>query len=168
MPLGFWSYEMMLTKSGPGEFLPVCHRRIFEKLRYSEALRGFEGITWLCAAREGRRLFYTDRVLRIYDSTGEDRLCASANLERDFGRLAIGFRHYLVEFGGDMARISTPSYLRAALRYHSYSRFSGLPHPRISVERNRRRKERLLEILVWAIAAVLPAIAMRTAWRWHH
>ncbi|MEI6392095.1 MAG: glycosyltransferase family 2 protein [Verrucomicrobiota bacterium] len=163
---GFWPYEMILKRSCPGEFLPVCHRRVFGKLRFSEALRGFEGITWLCAAREGRRIYYTDQVLRIYDATGEDRLCAPANQERNFSVLALGFRYYLSEFGSDMALLSARSYLRAALRYHWYSRCAGLPHARISAGRNGPVQGRLLEVLVWGITAALPTKTMQALWRW--
>jgi len=163
--VGFWSYENMLLKGSPGEFLPVCRRKVFAEVRYVTELRGFEGVTWLTLARKGFQVYYSPRVLRLYDDTGSDRLCARNNLVRDTQRLANGFRHLLKEFGGDMAERSLATYLGSAIRYHFYSRIAGLPHPDCARSLQVGNFVVILEGVLLLALRIVPGFVLYRLWR---
>lgn len=120
--LGEVSYAHFLANNAPGEFLPVVRREVFEKILYQEALRGFEGITWLQAARIGFILHYSEVVLRIYDKEGEDRLCRRQNILSGSNRLARGWHFFLREFGPDLWALNKKAYLGILFRWAVYSR----------------------------------------------
>lgn len=116
------SYAHFLSNSTPGEFLPVVRREVFDKIQFQEKLRGFEGITWLQAARSGFILHYSDVVLRVYDKKGEDRLCRRENILRGGHRLACGWHFFLLEFGTDLWALNKRAYLGILFRWAVYSR----------------------------------------------
>jgi glycosyltransferase involved in cell wall biosynthesis len=124
--LGLVSYEHFLANSAPGEFLPVVRRRVFEGLMFETELRGFEGITWLKAARMGYGLHYSPEVLRVYDKEGEDRLCRRHNIVRGADRLARGWQRFLTLFGSDLWSLKKIAYLRIVFRWAVYSRIASV------------------------------------------
>lgn len=116
------SYAHLLANNAPGEFLPVVRRQVFDKILYQESLRGFEGITWLQAARYGFILHYSGVILRIYDKEGEDRLCRRQNIVSGSNRLARGWHFFLREFGSDLWALNKKAYLGILFRWAVYSR----------------------------------------------
>lgn len=120
--LGEVTYRHFLANSAPGEFLPVVRREVFQKILFLERLRGFEGITWLQAARNGYILHYSSAVLRIYDKDGEDRLCRRQNILKGSARLARGWHYFMSEFGTDLWSLNKKAYLKILFRWAVYSR----------------------------------------------
>ena len=122
---GSVSYDRLVANWNFGEFLPVCQRNVFEVVQYDESLRnGFEGLTWLRAAKRGLNLYFSDVVLRLYDDTGEDRLCNPENILKNAGMLANGYAKLLQEFGRDLSEISPQAFHQALLRAIFYSRIA--------------------------------------------
>ena len=118
------SYKHLLVNNAPGEFLPVVRRKVFEKILFESDLRGFEGITWLKAARMGLGLYYCSEVLRIYDKEGEDRLCRRENIVKGADRLARGWQNFLGEFGSELWSLNKTAYFQTAFRWAVYSRIA--------------------------------------------
>lgn len=165
MIAGFRSFRELLHEGTPGEFLPICNRRIFGSLRYMDELRGFEGVTWLEAAKRGYRLFYSNEILRLYDDTGTDRLCAPQNMIRGADRLARGFHHFVNRFGSDMAMISSLTYLRSALRFHFYGKCARIHHPIMATRLSLGLWCIIAEMAIAAIMSPLPEGFLREVWR---
>lgn len=161
----FWTYEKLLCEGSPGEFLPVCRRRVFADLRYVTELRGFEGVTWLNAARQGFRIYYTAQILRIYDDTGSDRLCAKHNLVKDSRRLAMGFGHIVKEFGADMAKLSISTYMSAVFRCYFYRRCAGMPPQDIAGWPQYGVILAFLEIIIATVLRLTPVSILHRLWR---
>lgn len=155
--LGQVSYAHFLANSAPGEFLPVVRREVFDKILFQESLRGFEGITWLKAARSGFTLHYSEDILRIYDKEGEDRLCRRQNILSGADRLARGWYFFLREFGSDLWALKRSAYLGILFRYAVYSRIQKVKTehalPPLFIEEPIRR---IVHIGAEAICALLP------------
>lgn len=124
--MGKVDYVAMLTAPAPGEFMPVVRRAGCPHFQFEERLRGFEGITWLKAARSGKAIFYTRKVLRRYDKGGQDRLCRRENIIRDAKRLATGWEEFLREFGDDLLRLRPRVYGAVVLRMVVYRKLAGV------------------------------------------
>lgn len=124
--MGKVDYVAMLTAPAPGEFMPVVRRAGCPQFQFEERLRGFEGITWLKAARSGKAIFYTRKVLRRYDKGGQDRLCRRENIMRDATRLATGWEEFLCEFGDDLLRLRPTVYCAVVLRLVVYRKLAGV------------------------------------------
>jgi teichuronic acid biosynthesis glycosyltransferase TuaG len=122
--LGVLTYKHLLATSAPGEFLPVVKRKVFEKILFESKLKGFEGITWLKAARTGFILHYSGEVLRIYDKEGEDRLCRQENIFRGADRMAHGWHSFLCEFGRDLWLVNKIAYFQTVMKWVVYSRIA--------------------------------------------
>jgi len=63
-----------LNKGTPGECLPIIKASIAKNNLYDPILRGCEGLTYLKMLKNGNTAFVSDKVLRAYDSSGNDRL----------------------------------------------------------------------------------------------
>lgn len=162
---GFHSYSKLLQSENPGEFLPICNRRIFDDVKYVENLRGFEGATWLEAAKKGCKLFYSDRVIRVYDDTGEDRICAKKNMINDAERLSIGFDHMIKQFGSDMAKCSVGTYIKYVFRLHFYSKCANLSYPIMAHRVHAGLLCMLLETILMIPIKLTPSAVLMKIWR---
>ena len=131
--LGAISYSDLLVNGAPGEFLPVVRRKVCDKLMFEGNLRGFEGITWVKAARLGFGLHYTADVLRVYDSEGDDRLCRRENIMKGADRLARGWQSFLSEFGPELWSLNKIAYFQIALRWTVYARIATASSARLGV-----------------------------------
>jgi glycosyltransferase involved in cell wall biosynthesis len=161
---GFCSYSKLLQFRNCGEFLPICNRRIFIKIKYIKNLRGFEGVTWLEAAKRGYKLYYSDQVTRIYDDTGDDRICAKANIINDGKRLSNGFDYMITRFGSDMAKCSVMTYMKSVLRLHLYSKCANLDCPIKALRVQAGWICLFLETCVMIPIKLIPSAVLRKIW----
>ncbi|MBQ4860873.1 glycosyltransferase family 2 protein [Pseudoalteromonas sp. MMG013] len=68
------SISELLNGGTPGECLPVMKSEVAKQFPYNESLRGCESLSYLKLASEGYNIFLSDKIVRGYDSSGDDRL----------------------------------------------------------------------------------------------
>nr|WP_275424206.1 glycosyltransferase [Pseudoalteromonas luteoviolacea] len=64
----------LLNRGTPGECLPVMKRKAAQKFPYNVSLRGCESLAYLQLASQKYKVFLSDKIIRGYDSSGDDRL----------------------------------------------------------------------------------------------
>lgn len=119
------SYVDLLVRGAPGEFMPIIRREAFASLGFRTDLRGFEHITWLECAQAGQKIVFINQATRIYRMHGADRICAPANMARDYERLARGWQAHLAAFGDDLARYDYIKCILTIAKARLYTRACG-------------------------------------------
>jgi glycosyltransferase involved in cell wall biosynthesis len=71
----------LLNNGTPGECLPVIKKEAFKQTLYKEYLRGGEAITYLEMLSKGKKAYISEVIARVYDDTGDDRLCTKAQIK---------------------------------------------------------------------------------------
>ncbi|OQX06982.1 MAG: hypothetical protein BWK73_29315 [Thiothrix lacustris] len=71
----------LLNNGTPGECLPVIKKEAFKQTLYKEYLRGGEAITYLEMLSKGKKAYISEIIARVYDDTGDDRLCTKAQIK---------------------------------------------------------------------------------------
>jgi glycosyltransferase involved in cell wall biosynthesis len=74
------TFKQVLNDGIPGECLPVIKKKIMLKFPYNEVLKGCEGITHLKILKNGVLAFLSNKIVRGYDDSGEDRLCSKQSI----------------------------------------------------------------------------------------
>lgn len=155
---GRYRYEAYLRAlDAIGECLPVVRRTAFLERPYDEDLRGCEGLTYLRLLKRGATMEIDPTPTRLYDTTGDDRLCSPVQLRGRARQLAEGFRRLVEEFGDDLLCFNPVQYDRFVLREVVYGRIAGQPRER------RRRAAGLQTRLLAGIVPFLPSRAVRLA-----
>lgn len=78
------------------ECLPVIHNEIFITDCYREELRGFEGFLYIKKLFEGRKIFLSDKVLRLYREVGTDTITSQSKQKPRLRQLARGSRELAI------------------------------------------------------------------------
>ena len=68
------TFKEALNDGIPGECLPVYKKEVLLKFPFNETLKGSEGITYLQILKSGVLAFLSNKTVRVYDTSGEDRL----------------------------------------------------------------------------------------------
>lgn len=84
-----------LVQGAVGEYLPVVRTDVFLRHLYDEDLRGFEGLSYIKIAKELGPQIVSETSLRVYDTSGTDRLSSAKLLLGRRCRLAIGWLRVL-------------------------------------------------------------------------
>lgn len=84
-----------LVEGAVGEYLPVVRKDVFLRHPYDEDLRGFEGLSYIKIAKELGPQLVSKTPLRVYYTSGNDRLSSANLLLGRRCRLAIGWLRVL-------------------------------------------------------------------------
>lgn len=110
----------LLNQGTPGECLPVIRKNVISKIPYKTYLRGGEAITYLEILNQGYKAYISDLIVRVYDDSGDDRLCTKKQLNKrakqliQFNLLKLKFVKYMTikTFLNTIARVLFYSYLQ--------------------------------------------------------
>lgn len=72
----------LLNQGTPSECLLVIKRHVINKIPYKGFLRGGEALTYLEILDQGYKAYISDLVVRVYDDSGDDRLCTKNLLHK--------------------------------------------------------------------------------------
>ncbi len=111
-------YGRYLRGYPQGEWLAVATRAALLAHPFREDLRGGEHITWIAMARDGLGPEVVDKVWRIYDDSGADRLTIKSC---NYARLAKVFRADLAAYWREYLRRYPPRLWRTLLRAGYYT-----------------------------------------------
>lgn len=84
-----------LVQGAVGEYIPVLRKDVFLRHPYDEDLRGFEGLSYIKITKELGPQLVSTTPLRVYDTSGTDRLSSADLLLARRCRLAIGWLRVL-------------------------------------------------------------------------
>lgn len=87
------SHYIMLDefiKAGTGgECLPLIKRDVFISFPYNPSLRGCESWAYLNILVAGHSVYLSDKILRVYDDSGSDRLSLGSQIIKRSSRLSV-------------------------------------------------------------------------------
>jgi glycosyltransferase involved in cell wall biosynthesis len=120
------TYEEFIQDDRIGEFLPVVRRQTLVEsgLRFAAEVEGSEGVLWARIPRAGYKMWYSSRILRLYDDVGADRNSTVALRVRRARLFAKGHILELQEFGQDLLRLNRRAYTKKVLKTTIYNRFA--------------------------------------------
>lgn len=89
------TFRDFLNEGTPGECLPIVRRDVIAKFPYPEDLRGGESLSYKDMLFSGVKGYVSSLVVRLYDSSGDDRLSLlSSRIKRSRGL----FKYHLRDF----------------------------------------------------------------------
>jgi hypothetical protein len=100
-----------------GECLPAIRREAFNRFRYDEDLRGFEGLAYCRMTRALGAASLSTTVARMYSTVGHDRLSSRSGLKMRSCELALGYWRILQEFGSALGILGAATHLGKAYFY---------------------------------------------------
>ena len=81
--VGFLDYKDIVCGKNSGEFTTVIKTDLMKKYMWFEDINGGEAITWELIAKDLGRVYFSDKVVLVYNNEGEDRLSIrSENIDR--------------------------------------------------------------------------------------
>jgi glycosyltransferase involved in cell wall biosynthesis len=114
---GELTFKQALNGEIPGECLPVIKRETVLNFPYEDALKGCEGVTYLKMLSNGVSAFVSDKVVRGYDDSGDDRLSSKQSIRRRSKQMLMcNLRHIRYTFTNPKRFIE----IIARVLYYSY------------------------------------------------
>lgn len=84
-----------------GEFISVINKKVFDKFMYDENRFAFEAIFWNKVSREFKSEIIIPKVIRLYHSEEENRLCKKLLDPKYAQKRVEDYKYYLKEFEKD-------------------------------------------------------------------
>jgi len=77
--VGFLDYKSIVCGKNSGEFTTVIRTELMKKYMWFEDINGGEAITWELISKNLGKVYFSDKVVLVYNNEGNDRLSIKSN-----------------------------------------------------------------------------------------
>jgi glycosyltransferase involved in cell wall biosynthesis len=123
IPINIKDYEGYITFKDflcriKGEALPVIRKNVFEKTKFNENIVGGEHITWIDILKDNHKAYFSNKVVRIYNTKLQDRLSFKP---KNYKRLVQVYIVFIKKFYKDLILICPFTLIMVILKIIVYN-----------------------------------------------
>ena len=115
--VGFLNYKEVVCGKNSGEFTTVIKTELMKKYMWFEDINGGEAITWELIAKDLGKVYFSDKVVLIYNDEGEDRLSIRS---KNFERIYKIYKKQLSVLGKEYIKICPKKFFSILIRVIAY------------------------------------------------
>jgi len=115
--IGFLNYKDIICGKNSGEFTTVIKTSLMKKYMWFEDINGGEAITWQLIAKELKKVYFSNKVVLVYNDKGNDRLSIR---DRNYSRIYKIYKKQLKILGKEYIKICPKKYFSILIRIFAY------------------------------------------------
>jgi len=115
--VGYLDYKNIICGKNSGEFTTVIRSSLMKRYMWFEDINGGESITWELITKELGKVYFSDKVVLVYNDEGDDRLSIR---DKNLKRIYKIYKKQLVVLGTEYVKICPKKFFSIFVRLIYY------------------------------------------------